>query len=151
MNEWMNECMNEWMNKHLFTLDTQGEIPHSVRWHQNSVIWILTYWRVFWLLFIGSSSGSSDSFISTLACPEPSHLIREMTRCRWKGLIAPDKVQVLLQALRWGLTPIFPSCLSSKVILLYFISNQEGNEVKFVFVSHSHSVSSTSPHSLNLL
>ena len=78
-------------------------------------------WKTAFNLFFCSSSASADSYVSTLSCPEPSCLIKEMTKCRWTGLITSDRIQTLIQAAR-----------SDTVIITYWVISNKLHHKKVV-------------------
>ena len=78
-------------------------------------------WKTAFNFFFCSSSASADSYVSTLSCPEPSCLIKEMTKCRWTGLITSDRIQTLIQAAR-----------SDTVIITYWVIANKLHHTKVV-------------------
>ncbi|KAK3704043.1 hypothetical protein QZH41_017974, partial [Actinostola sp. cb2023] len=46
---------------------------------------------------IDCCAGTPDSYISTLTCPNPSVVIKDVVRCQWRGFITPQRILKLLE------------------------------------------------------
>lgn len=49
---------------------------------------------------VDCSAASSDSYISTLTCPEPSCNMKQLITCRWTGMITSKSILTIIQTVR---------------------------------------------------
>ncbi|KAL9975721.1 hypothetical protein ACROYT_G012913 [Oculina patagonica] len=49
---------------------------------------------------VDCSAASPDSYVSTLACPEPSHDVKQLVKCRWTGMITSSCILSVIHSVR---------------------------------------------------